>query len=102
MPVEFLFRSNVGIRKPQRGIYGDVVNRTEDVYLRCNQFIETVVGVLNLGFPFSESLLQCRQGRTRMDEWVVLQICVRCMQCLWLWVCLRETWTVVETFLNTR
>ena len=21
---------------------------------------------------------------------------------LWLWVCLRETWTVVETFLNTR
>jgi len=21
--VEFLFRSNVGIRKPQRGIYGD-------------------------------------------------------------------------------
>ena len=54
-----------------------LVFRTEDVCQRCNQFIETA-GVINQGFPFS--LLQYWQGRTRMDEWVVLKKCVRCMQ----------------------
>jgi hypothetical protein len=62
-----------------------LVFRTEDISLRfsLNQsdmffVIETVVGDLNQGFPFS--LLQCRQGRTRVDEWVILKKCVRCMQ----------------------
>jgi len=54
-----------------------LVFRTEDVWQRHNQFIETA-GVLNQGFPFS--LIQCRQGRARMDGWVVLKKCVRCMQ----------------------
>ena len=39
---------------------------------------ETSVGTLNRGFPFS--LVQSRQGRTRMDEWMILKKCVRCMQ----------------------
>jgi len=34
-------------------------------------------GASLISFPFS--LLQCRQGRTRMDEWVVLKICLRYM-----------------------
>jgi len=34
-----------------------LVFRTEDVWQKCNQFIETV-GALNQGFPFSP--LQCR------------------------------------------
>ena len=54
-----------------------LVFRTEDVWQRYNQFIETA-GVLNQGFPFS--LIQCRQGRARMDEWVILKKYVRCMQ----------------------
>ena len=36
--------------------------------------------VLNQGFPFYLSLIQCRRGRTRMDEWVASKKCVRCMQ----------------------
>jgi hypothetical protein len=46
-----------------------LVFRTEDVWQRC---IETV-GALNQGFPFS--LLQCRQGRTRMAGWVSQRNC---------------------------
>ena len=42
-----------------------LVLRTEDVWQRYNQYVE-VCGTLNQGFPFSP--LQCRQGRTRMDE----------------------------------
>jgi hypothetical protein len=49
--------------------------------------------VLNRGFPFS--LLQCRQGRTRMDEWVVLQICVRCMQWLCCVLVVGKVWRIV-------
>jgi hypothetical protein len=44
-----------------------LVLRTEDVCQRYNQYSE-VCGALNQGVPFSP--LQCRQGRTRMDEWV--------------------------------
>jgi len=35
-------------------------------------------GALNQGFPFS--LLQCRQGRTRMVGWEAQRKCVSCMQ----------------------
>jgi hypothetical protein len=42
-----------------------LVLRAEDVWQRYNQYIE-VCGTLNQGFPFSP--LQCRQGRTRMNE----------------------------------
>ncbi len=35
-------------------------------------------GALNQGFPFS--LLQCRQGRTRMGGWEAQRKSVRCMQ----------------------
>jgi hypothetical protein len=50
-----------------------LVLRTEDVWQRYNQYLE-VCGALNQGFPFSP--LQCRQVRTRMDEWVqVYAVC---------------------------
>ena len=54
-----------------------LVLRTEDMWQRYTQCLE-VGRALNQGSPFS--LLQCRQGRTRMDECVVLKKCVRCMQ----------------------
>jgi hypothetical protein len=53
-----------------------LVLRAEDVCQRYNQYIE-VCGALNQGFPFSP--LQCRQGRTWMDEGVVANKCVRRM-----------------------
>jgi hypothetical protein len=49
-----------------------LVLRTEDVWQRYNQYIE-VCGVLNQGFPFSP--LECRQGRTRMGDWVAAKKC---------------------------
>jgi hypothetical protein len=60
------------------------------------------------GFPFSP--LQCRQGRTRMRGGVggSETMCTlhqgRCTlhAVVVLGICLWETWTVVETFLNTR
>jgi len=97
----FLFPHNVGIRKAQRGarrwsrgprqgfpcslLPGFLSNRgprscfaprtfSRDFRLTIITFLsyETEVGVLNQGFPFS--LLQCRQGRTRMDEWVNVMV----------------------------
>ena len=73
-----------------------LVFRTEDVWQRYNQLPKRF-GALNQGFPFSP--LQCRQVRTRMDEGAAM--CTMHAVVV-LWVCLGETWTVVETFLNTR
>ena len=60
-----------------------LVFRTEDVWQRCNQFIETSEFLIGV----SPSLLQCRQGRTRMDEGsarctmhAVVVLCFGCWQ----------------------
>jgi hypothetical protein len=94
-----LIRGNVIIRKAPKAIHGDecrprrrsssrfpLLAPTRDSFESGASAVARVsdrgylAEVLNQGFPFYLSLIQCRRGRTRMDEWVVLKKCVRCMQ----------------------
>ena len=63
------------------------------IHARCYKASEWVGGSL-----------QCRQGMLVILWMLLVDVAVgdlvTCMSFV-LWVCLRETWTVVETFLNT-
>jgi hypothetical protein len=54
-------------------IGGSLVFRTEDVWRRCNQFIETAEFLIRVSPSHS-------YNTGRAGEWVVLKKCVRCMQ----------------------
>ena len=66
---------NACIRELQQAV--DVHGKT-DRHMKLLTIEKERSLTLNPGFPFS--LLQCRHGRTRMDEWVVFKKCVQCMQ----------------------
>ena len=68
-----------------------LVFRTEDVWQRYNQLPKRF-GALNQGFPFSP--LQCRQGRTRMDEGAAM-CTMLCMQWLCCVLVVGKVWRIV-------